>query len=222
MKKHVRVNETILGFIEKPLLTFFVKIMPKWVNPDVLTSLGFIASIVTGVSYFLTNFNKTFLWLSSLGLVLNWFGDSLDGSLARYRKIERPNYGYFLDHTIDCLSQTMIILGFGLSPYVDYKLASLVLTGYFSLSIITYTITNIEGVFKISYGKMGPTEARVLAVIVNTFIYYFENPFIKLPFVGYLGLIDLAFALVAFFLYFSFFVVATRKIVYFSRVERRK
>ncbi|MFH1971090.1 MAG: CDP-alcohol phosphatidyltransferase family protein [Patescibacteria group bacterium] len=222
MKKHTRINDTFLRSVEKPLLIFFAKKMPKWVNPDVLTSLGFLASIVVGVSYLLTNINKNFLWLASIGIFLNWFGDSLDGTLARFRKIERPRYGYFLDHTVDCVSQTMIILGFGLSPYVDYKLASLVLTGYLSLSILTYIITNVESVFKFSYGKMGPTEARIIAIIANTIGYYYGSSTIQLPLIGKVTSINLIFVFVAIFTYISFFETAIKKIIHLSKIDRKK
>lgn len=88
-KDHDRVNDILLGFIERPALEFFCKHMPKWVNPDHLTVLGVLAGFLIGISYFLTSYDKNFLWLASVGLVIHWFGDSLDGNLARYRKIER-------------------------------------------------------------------------------------------------------------------------------------
>jgi len=222
MKKHERINNSFLRFIEKPLLNYLAERMPRWINPDVLTFLGLFASILVGLSYYLTNFNKGYLWLASFGLILNWYGDSLDGTLARFRKIERPRYGYFLDHTIDCISQTVIILGFGLSPYADYKIASLVLVGYLSLSIITYIITNVENVFKFSYGKMGPTEARAVAVIANIISFYFGIPVIKLPMIGTVTIVNLTLSLIAVFIYASFFLTAFEKIIRLSKIDRKK
>ncbi|MFC1624925.1 CDP-alcohol phosphatidyltransferase family protein [Patescibacteria group bacterium] len=222
MKKHKRVNDSLLGFLERPILQFLARKMPVWVNPDILTSLGFIASVIVGLSYFLTNQNKSFLWLASFGLILNWFGDSLDGTLARFRKIERPNYGYFLDHTIDCISQTIIILGFGFSPFIDYKIASLVLVGYLSLSILVYLTTHIEKIFRFSYGKMGPTEARIVTIIANTLAYYFGSPMINIFSFAKVSLINLIFILVIVFIYISFFTEAFKKIIYLSKIDRKK
>lgn len=93
--QHTRVNKILLGPIERPALSWLAQKMPAWVTPDKLTITGFLGTILVAVSYVLTNQNHAFLWLASLGLVINWFGDSLDGTLARYRKIERPQYGFF-------------------------------------------------------------------------------------------------------------------------------
>jgi len=84
-----------------------------------LTIFGFLSSILIGVSYYLSNFNRNYLWLASLGFILNWFGDSLDGNLARYRNIERPLYGFFIDHAMDIMSEVVIFLGLASSPFVD-------------------------------------------------------------------------------------------------------
>ncbi|MFQ6113536.1 MAG: CDP-alcohol phosphatidyltransferase family protein, partial [bacterium] len=129
----------------------------------------------------LTNFDKNFLWLASFGFILNWFGDSLDGTLARFRKIERPKFGYFIDHTIDAVNQLLIGLGIGLSPYVGFKFALFALIGYFMVSIHTYITIYVRGIFKLSYGKLGPTEVRVIAILVNTAVYFLGIPSIKVP-----------------------------------------
>lgn len=182
IKKHKRINDIFFGPIERPLIAWLVKRMPRWVTPDVLTSIGFFAAILIGVSYWLTNSNKNYLWLATFGFMLNWFGDSLDGNLARYRKIERPRYGFFIDHIVDTVSEVAIFLGLGLSPYVDYTLASLALIAYLCMTIQVYITTSIRGVFRISYGKLGPTEARVIAMIANTVIFFIGNPNLVLPF----------------------------------------
>jgi phosphatidylglycerophosphate synthase len=107
-----------------------------------------------------------------LGYVVNWFGDSLDGTLARYRHIERPVFGFFLDHTVDAVNEVMIFLGLGLTPYISFNVASLTLVAYLLLSVLVFVRTYVVGEFKISYGKLGPTEIRVLAILLNTGMYF--------------------------------------------------
>ena len=84
-------------------------------TPDILTAIGFFGTLLISISYILTNQTPAFLWLASLGLVINWFGDSLDGTLARFRKIERPRYGFFIDHTTDALGEVLIMVGIAIS-----------------------------------------------------------------------------------------------------------
>lgn len=180
-KSHKRTNDILLGPLERPAVKWLAAKMPLWVTPDILTSLGFLAAILIGLSYWLTNFDRNFLWLASFGFLVNWFGDSLDGSLARYRKIERPKFGYFIDHSVDAIEQFFIIIGLGLSPYVGFKFALLALTGYYLLSIYTYITTYVCDVFKLSYGRFGPTEIRVIAILVNTAMFFIGTPTIDLP-----------------------------------------
>ena len=176
IKSHKRVNDILLGPIERPALLWLSAHMPAWVTPDILTAAGVFGAVVIIVSYALTNVDKNFLWLASLGFVINWFGDSLDGSLARYRKIERPKYGFFVDHTVDAFNEMLIFLGLGLSPYVRFDLACLALIGYLMLSVLVYVRTCVKGEFVISYAGLGPTEARVLAILANTLIFFIGNP----------------------------------------------
>ena len=105
----VRVNDSFLAPLERPALQWLCKHMPAWMTPDILTVIGLIGGVVMAAGYWLCNVNKNFLWIVDLGLVINWFGDSLDGSLARYRRIERFKYGYFVDHTVDITTQTIVL-----------------------------------------------------------------------------------------------------------------
>jgi len=195
-KSHRRVNDILLGPLERPALRWLAAHMPAWVNPDILTGVGILGSVVTFFSYWLTNINANFLWLASLGLVINWFGDSLDGTLARYRKIERPKYGFFVDHTVDAMSTVLVVFGLGLSPYVRFEIACLALISYLLMSVLVYIRTYVEGVFKISYGKFGPTEVRLIVIIANTVIYFVGNPVITLRF-GAISIYDLIAGIVA-------------------------
>ncbi|MEG8945725.1 CDP-alcohol phosphatidyltransferase family protein [Rosettibacter firmus] len=172
MNKHTRVNDILLGPLERPALKWLAQKMPDFITPDILTVIGLIGSFITGLSYYLSSYDELFLWIASLGLVINWFGDSLDGTLARYRKIERPKYGYFIDHTLDSLSIIAIAIGAGLSPYARFDFVMFALVGYLLMSILVYIRTYVYGIFKISYYKIGPTEVRLIIIILNTLVYF--------------------------------------------------
>jgi archaetidylinositol phosphate synthase len=199
----VRVNDTLLAPLERPALQWLCKHMPAWMTPDILTVIGLMGGVVMAIGYWLCNVNKNFLWIVDLGLVINWFGDSLDGSLARYRKIERFQYGYFVDHTVDITTQTIFFLGLGLSPFVHFNFALLALVGYLHLGILTNINTAVSGVYKISYGKIGPTEVRVFVIALNAVFYFASNPMIPMGRVSifFFDAIVLSVA-IAFFLYF--------------------
>ena len=208
-KTDKRVNDIFFGPLERPALQFLCRHMPAWVNPDMLTAIGVIGGLSVAVGYWLTNFNKNFLWLVDFGLALDWFGDSLDGTLARYRKIERFQYGYFIDHMIDTFKQTIICIGLGVSPFVGFNYAMLALVGYLQLGILTYVKTAVTGVFKISYGKIGPTEIRVMVIGANAVFYFASNPMIDLSFIdiSFFNLIVLGIA-VSLFIYCIVFTLA--------------
>src|SRR5271155_3259825 len=106
-----RIHESWLAAREKRLLIAIATRLPGWVTPDFLTALGVSGALLAGLAYVATRYSPDFLWLACLGLFLNWFGDSLDGTLARQRRIERPIYGYFVDHSTDVISQVLIFLG---------------------------------------------------------------------------------------------------------------
>ena len=172
IKNHQRVNDILLGPLERPALRWLSAHMPAWVTPDVCSGIGVFGAFLTLICYGLSNFDRNFLWLASFGYVVNWFGDSLDGTLARYRHIERPKYGFFIDHMLDAACQVMIFLGLGLTPYISFNIACLALIAYLLLSVLVYVRLCVVGEFRISYGKMGPTEIRVIAILINTLMYF--------------------------------------------------
>jgi archaetidylinositol phosphate synthase len=172
IEKHKRVNDILLGPLERPALQWLSARMPAVVTPDILTALGVLGGLVISLGYILSNIDRNYIWLASFGFVVNWFGDSLDGTLARYRHIERPKFGFFIDHTTDTFSQAVIFLGLGLSPYVSFNVASMTLIGYLMLGVLAYVRTSVVGEFKISYGKLGPTEIRVIAILLNTTMFF--------------------------------------------------
>lgn len=181
-QKHKRVNDILLGPLERPALQWLSVHAPAWMTPDVLTGIGILGSLLIFIAYILTGTDKNFLWLVNLGLVINWFGDSLDGTVARYRKIERPKFGFFIDHTTDAFSQLFVVLGLGLSPYVRFEFAALALIGYLLMSVYVYVDTYVSGVFKISYSKLGPTEVRAIIILANMAVYFFGNPTLSVSF----------------------------------------
>lgn len=181
IKEHPRVLDTFITRWEKKFLHWLVARLPKWATPDILTLLGVFGSMLIFVGYFLTRFDPTFLWLATLGFVINWYGDSLDGTLARYRKIERPRYGFFVDHILDAVGEVFIFVGLGLSPFVRLDLALAALSSYLLGSIYVYINTYINGVFRLSYGGLSPTEFRLIAISINTIVFFFGNPSFVLP-----------------------------------------
>jgi phosphatidylglycerophosphate synthase len=172
IKDHKRVNDILLGPLERPALQWLAAHMPAWVSPDLMTVLGIIGALVITLGYGLSNFHPAFLWLSTLGYIINWVGDSLDGTLARYRHIERPKYGFYIDHVTDVLTEIIIIVGLGLSPYIKFSVAAMCCITYIAMSVLVYVRMNVMGEFKISYGKLGPTEVRVLAILLNTAMFF--------------------------------------------------
>ena len=162
-----RIQHNILARSERRLLNYLCARMPRWVTPDKLTSLGVAGALVTFAGYVLTNLAPAFLLLAIAGYAIQWFGDSMDGSLARFRAIERPRFGYFIDHSCDGLTTLLILAGIGLSPYVRLDVALIALGGYLLLSIHAYLAARVLGELKLSYFNAGPTELR-FALIAMT------------------------------------------------------
>jgi phosphatidylglycerophosphate synthase len=204
VSQHTRINDIFLGPLERPALQWLAARMPDWVTPDTCTWVGIMGALLTAVSYGLSNLHPGFLWLASLGFVINWLGDSLDGTLARYRRIERPLYGYFVDHTTDMLAQVMILIGLGSTPFVTFNIACLMLISYLLLSGLVYLRTYVAGEFKISYGGWGPTESRAVAVLLNTAMFFLGVQYIQLSDFA-ISIYDIAVIAMALLL-FSFFL----------------
>jgi phosphatidylglycerophosphate synthase len=141
-----------------------------------LTALGLIGAGVSFAGFCLSSNAPYWLWLAIAGLFLNWAGDSLDGSLARHRKTERPQYGFFLDHIIDAFSLGLVALGIGLSPYVLMATALAALASYFMVVILSMVTCITTGTFRISFGGFGPTEVRLLIALCATSAIFFDVP----------------------------------------------
>jgi len=176
MTSQPRITGSLLGDVERPILIRLAGWMPRWVTPDHLTALGVFGAAVTFASYCLCRWDIHFLWLASGGLLLNWFGDSVDGTLARVRRIERPKHGFLVDHTADLGSQCLVGLGAGISPFVQFDLACLGLIVFLAFEVFSLIKTVVTGKLQISYGGIGPTEVRCLIVAVNGVILWHSPP----------------------------------------------
>jgi archaetidylinositol phosphate synthase len=182
-----REKTFVLARPEARVLAWIARRLPRWVMPDHLTLLGVLAAVGIAGAYALSNRDPAWLWAASGLLVVHWLGDSLDGTLARVRRSERPRYGYYLDHLVDAVATALIGLGLGLSPYMLLATGLVIVLAYLVLSINTYLETNVLGVFSLGYGRLGPTEARLALIAVNSTL-----ALGLAPTVAGLGLLDVA------------------------------
>ncbi len=167
LKPVQRIQQNLLAVNERRLLTWLAARMPPSVTPDRLTSVGFLGGVIVGAGYALSTFDINWLWVAISGYFINWFGDSLDGSLARFRKIERPSFGYFIDHSTDALGNMVMLVGLGLSPYLRLDVALFGLSAYLLLSIHTFLAARVIGEFRLSYMAGGPTELRIMLIAMT-------------------------------------------------------
>lgn len=227
-KQAARIQTSILSAAEKKVLVWLAERMPSWVTSDMLTFVGFCGSLIMAAGYALSNLNLQWLWLSCFGLFVNWFGDSLDGSLARVRNTQRKTYGFFIDHNVDVINETIMFIGVGVSPLVNMSFAMFALIAYLMLSIYVYIDCHLKGEMRLTYGGLGPTEFRIALFIVNIcFIYIpwltewkkeiwlFHNHFM----VGVMDYIAVTAALLIIFFYLRGFF---RDAKYFAKIDPPK
>jgi archaetidylinositol phosphate synthase len=162
-----RVHPALTAAVEKRILIWMARRTPAAIGPDHLTVLGFAAQILAGGAYALSAHDARWLWLVNLCLLLNWLGDSLDGTLARVRNQQRPRYGFYVDHMADTFGALALMAGLGFSGYLHWPVASAMLAGYYVLAIESYLTTYTIGRFHLSHGLFGPTEIRILLMIGN-------------------------------------------------------
>ena len=163
----LRIQQNLLARHERRLLDWICPRLPAWVTPDQLTTLGFLGAVIVAAGYMLSWIDDEWLGLCLAGYILNWFGDSLDGSLARWRRIERPRYGYFVDHSIDAVGTLLMVGAIGASPYMRLDVALMAVIGYFLLSIHTFLAAKVVGEFRLSYMAGGPTELRLMLMAMT-------------------------------------------------------
>jgi archaetidylinositol phosphate synthase len=163
----LREQTSVLAPLERAALRGLARRMPQWVNSDHLSVLGLVAMFLAGVFYAASGRNPLMLHLVNLCIFLNWFGDSLDGTLARFRDRQRPRYGFYVDHIIDTFGTMFLIVGLAFSGYLTERVAAVTLIVFLMLAINSYLAAYTLGIFKISHGKLGPTEIRLVLIIGN-------------------------------------------------------
>jgi archaetidylinositol phosphate synthase len=162
-----RVNQSLTAAMEKRALQWMAERAPQWVNSDKLTVLGLSAQIGAGVFYALSRYDRRFLLLVIVCVVLNWLGDSLDGTLARVRQQQRPRYGFYVDHMVDVIGTVALMCGLGFSGFLHWQVAIAMLVAFLVLSSESYLATYTLGCFQLSQGIFGPTEIRILLIVGN-------------------------------------------------------
>ena len=167
-KQAQRIQTSLINAAERKALVWLAERQPRWVTSDMLTIVGVVGAFLTGLGFYLTIYNINWLWLSSAGLIINWYGDSLDGTLARVRNHQRPIYGYYIDHTVDCINEAFMFVGAGLSPLVNLNLTLAAFILYLFLTINVSINAHLKSEFRLTYAKLGPTEFRLIIVIANT------------------------------------------------------
>jgi phosphatidylglycerophosphate synthase len=208
---HVRQHNSILAAAEKRALIWIAERLPRWINSDHLSALGLAAMAGAGASFVIAGSDPVAgAVLVVLCLLLNWFGDSLDGTVARVRDQQRPRYGYYVDHVIDLTGTALLFAGLALSGYMSPAIATLVVAAYFLVSAETYLATHARGVFNMSFVGVGPTELRIL--LAAGAIALINNPIID-PFgTGAMRLWDLGGVIGAVGMVVAFVITSARNV----------
>ena len=187
---HVRDHGSLLAAQEKRLLIWIAERLPRWLNSDHLSALGLVSMILAGLAFLSAR------WIPEIGLplvvfclILNWFGDSLDGTVARVRNQQRPRYGFYVDHVIDLAGTACLFAGLSASGFMSPLVATLVVAGFFLVSAESYLATHARGVFKMAFAGVGPTELRLL--LAAGALALLNAPLVEVPVVGATRLFDL-------------------------------
>ena len=224
-KQAKRIQTSFLNAAERKALIWLAERQPKWVTSDFLTWLGVFGSFLIMLGYILTNFNINWLWLSTFGLILNWYGDSLDGTLARVRNTQRPIYGYYLDHTVDGINETMMFMGIGLSPFLNLYTAMAMLIVYLQLTLNVSMNAHLRSEFKLTYAGLGPTEFRIIVIILNTLLFFikpwqqFERVFVILGKTVYFHALDYPGLVILAILILIYFVTIAKDLRYYAKID---
>jgi archaetidylinositol phosphate synthase len=188
MTDHVREHGSLTAGAEKRLLVWMARRLPSWVNSDHLTLLALAAMALAGAGYALARYDRRALWLVVAALVLNWFGDSLDGTLARVRRAERPRYGFYVDHVLDIVGITLLVGGLSCSGFMNPVVALALLAAYLLVSGEVFLAPAVRHVFRMSFAGFGPTELRIVLAIGTLAL--FRDPHVNTGFFGRVPLFD--------------------------------
>jgi len=162
-----RINHSLTASLEKRILEHLAHHAPRWLTSDQLTLLGLAAQVAAGIFYALARYNRFALLLVILSLILNWLGDSLDGTLARVRQQQRPRFGFYVDHIVDCFRAIALMSGLACSGFLHWPVAIAMLIAFLLLSAESYLATYTLSCFRLSTGIFGPTEIRLLLIAGN-------------------------------------------------------
>ena len=171
-KEQQAINTAITGKAEEKAKAWICPRIPEWINPDHLTVLGYIGMIITGLGFVFGFMNKWFILLIPFGLLVNWFGDSFDGSIARYRKKTRPKYGYYIDKIVDAVAVITLTLGVGFSGFFKIEIALLFASIYLALMSHVDLVTHVQGQNSNAFGLLGPTEVRIIGVLFSIYMFF--------------------------------------------------
>lgn len=169
---HAREHTSVLMRSEKRLLIWIARRLPSWVTPDQLSLLGLLAMLLAGLAFWASRWEERALLIVVVALVLNWFGDSLDGTLARVRNRQRPRYGFYIDHVIDIVGTFFLLSGLAASGYMTPLIALGLLVAYLMVCAESYLATHTVGVFRLARLGVGPTELRILLAVGTLFLLY--------------------------------------------------
>ena len=215
---HVREHNSILAAAEKRLLVFIAERLPRSVDSDHLTSLALAGMALAGAAFALARWDRRSLWLVVVALAINWFGDSLDGTLARVRRAERPRYGFYIDHVLDIAGATLLFGGLACSPFMTPVVALGVLIAYLLVSGEVFLSTAVSGVFKLSVAGIGPTELRIM--LAAAALALLRNPQVRIGTVSF-PLFDFGGIVASACLLVVFAVSAVRNATALAAAERR-
>jgi len=185
---HIREHGSMLAPIEKRALVWMAQRLPRRINSDHLTLLGFAAMLLAGVAYWLAGRNRLALFVVVFALLVNWFGDSLDGTLARVRHQQRPRYGFYVDHVLDIMGTFFLVGGLALSGYMSPFLALGLLAAYLMAAAEEFLATHVQHVFHLSFLGFGPTELRIILAIGTIYVIY--KTYVHLGGIGVFRLFD--------------------------------
>ena len=172
IKQSTRIQTSLLNASEKKVLVWLANHLPAWVTSDMMTWFGVFGAFLVGLGFALTYLSIYWLWLSVGGLFIHWFGDSLDGTIARVHNQQRPLYGYYLDHNMDVITEAFMFIGAGISPLMHMSIALGIFSVYLALTVYVSINAHIKSEFKLTYGKLGPTEFRVIIALANIILMY--------------------------------------------------
>jgi phosphatidylglycerophosphate synthase len=218
--EHTRDHRSVLAAAEKRLLIAIARRLPASINSDHLTALALLAMALAGAGYALARWDVRALWLAVGALAVNWFGDSLDGTVARVRKVERPRYGFYVDHVLDIVGATLLFAGLAASGFMNPLIALALLIGYLLVTGEVFLATVVNGVFRMSFSGFGPTELRILLAIGTVAL--FRDPHADLGALGRMRLFDVGGLIGVAGMALALTVNAVRNTTALARLEPRR